>query len=230
MPQTRTTDAFVAVAALAWSAWLSPPERGHRCPRRRARRCRTRGSSSAARTAGAIAACILGLLFASVPAGAGNAGSVSGSLWYESGSGSRLELTLVDGVVVPDELEGGERVKVLLVTDAIDQARFREALTETSSTLSAAIEAGLDRRVEFDVCRYDDGSEVEICGVHIHGDGISDTRSGFGAFGHFTQTVRFDDRVGGRLVTAEPEERMGASYSFDISFDLPLPEGDDENR
>jgi len=177
----------------------------------------------------ALAACILAVVCASVPA-AGDRGSVSGSLWYESGSASRLELTLVDGVVVPDELEGGERVKVLLVTDVIDQARFREALAESSSTLSAAMQAGLDRRVEFDVCRYDDGSEAEICGVHIHGDGISDTRSGFGVFGHFTQTVRFDDRVGGRLVTAEPEERMGASYSFDISFDLPVAGLDEKSR
>lgn len=177
-----------------------------------------------------IAACILVVLLASVPAGAGDAGSVSGSLWYESGSGSRLELTLVDGVVVPDELEGGEKVKVLLVTEAIDRARFRDNLAASNSTLFAVMQAGLDRRVELDVCRYDDGSEVEICGVHIYGDGISETRSGFGAFGHFTQTVRFDDRVGGRLVTAEPEERMGARYAFDIAFDLPLPGSDDENR
>lgn len=134
-----------------------------------------------------------------------------------------MDLEVVDGLAVPDELQGGERVKVVLVGEPLDRERFLESLAETGKVLFTAMRLGIDRRIELDVCRHEDDSEVEICGLHILGPGLSDSSSGFGVYGHFTELIHLGDgQVRANLRTAEPEEEGDLTYGFDLTFDLPV--------
>ena len=150
---------------------------------------------------------------------AGGDSSVKGSFWCGTDEGAPLEVVLLDGIAYPDELQGGERVKVILLPEGADRERVLGVLSRGEMM----IHARLDAWVTFDVCRYEDG-ENEICGVHFSCGDTSSSRSGFGVFGHFTKSVLFEDEnVTASLVTEEDEDSgSDRPYGFDLSFDLPI--------
>lgn len=180
---------------------------------------------------GRTLATVLGLVFVvGASSAAGEDDSVQGRFWYElemEEDTYSMDLEIVDGVVVPDELMGGERVKVMLVGEPLDKEAFLEEFADSGHPMFAAMRLGIDQRVEFDVCRYEDGSEDEICGIHINGPGLSSSNSGFGAYGHFTESVSFEgDRVTAVLKTSEPEGEGNLTYGFDLSFNLSVARSD----
>ncbi|MBZ0112127.1 MAG: hypothetical protein K8J08_06695 [Thermoanaerobaculia bacterium] len=162
-------------------------------------------------------------VLASSAAGA-KEGNVDGTLWYQAkDNGTRIEQDFVDGVVVVDELQGGERVKVVLIAQTIDRQEFLDALDEKGNPLFAAMSVGLDAYTVVDLCRSEDGSSPEVCGLHVHDDGVSSSKSGFGVFDHWVESLRFDDNeVEASLKTTKPEEEFNATYGFDLSFTLPI--------
>ncbi len=162
----------------------------------------------------------MAMMVVSTVAVAGENSSVHGTFWYDTeGDGDPVELTLVDGIAYPTELQGGERVKVILVPEPLD----REKLIDVLSKGGMPLHAGLTTRVDFDVCRDEDGSNPQICGVHFYSPGISSSQSGFGVYGHFTKSIRFEDeRVEASLSTTKPEEDFRDLFSIDLSFDLPI--------
>lgn len=151
---------------------------------------------------------------------------VKGHFWYESGDGDSsysMNLEIAEGVAVPYELQGGDRVRVVLVGEPLDREAFLEAVADTGNVLFAAMRLDIDKRVEFDVCRYEDGTGVEICGIHFYGPGLSSSASGFGVYDHFTESVGFaGGRVSAKLKTAEPETEGNTSFGFDLTFDLTV--------
>lgn len=152
--------------------------------------------------------------------------AAQGRFWYElkmEEDTYSMDLEIVDGVVLPDDLIGGERVKVMLVGEPLDRETFLKEFADSGHLMFAAMRLKIEERVVFDVCRYEDDSEDEICGIHINGPGLSSSNSGFGAYGHFTESVSFEgDRATAELKTPEPEVEGDLSYGFDLSFDLPV--------
>ncbi len=89
--------------------------------------------------------------------------------------------------------------------------------------LFAAMKVDLGRYAMIDVCRNEDGSETEVCGVHFYGPAISSSTSGFGgAFGSIVQDLKWaDGRVVARLKSSPGHDQK--FESIDLSFDLSLP-------
>ena len=96
-------------------------------------------------------------------------------------------------------------------------------MAETNHTLLAMGELGSEKSVTFDICSDNDGSNVEVCYIAIHGPGLSFSESGFSVYSHFTESVSFENgRVAAKLKTEKPEEKPGVTFGFDLSFDLPI--------
>ena len=153
-------------------------------------------------------------------------GRVEGTFWCTDRDGNRVELPLVQGIAYPHELQGGDRVKALLMMEGADRERVLEVLAKGEMMFAARLEGW----VTFDLCRFEDPFSMEVCGVHFSCADNSSSKSGFGVYDHFTPMLQFvTDYVSADLKTTEPEDAdTDRPYGFDVSFALTVTRFDSE--
>jgi hypothetical protein len=133
-----------------------------------------------------------------------------------------IAYALVDGLALPDKIEGDKCVDVMLFTEPMDLEKFWASWAESLKSLElAAWDLDVEQWVAFTVCRTP-GRGPEVTLVGTWSQEVNFNASGFGGmFDPFTKEVGIEgDRVSAVLKT--DEETAANNCQLDIGFDLPI--------